>query len=100
MDSLGATFVPLDAEARTRLGLDDDEAGLVISDVKRGGVVEESGLQPGMVLLEANNQPVKNVDALQKVIDAAKKAGRTKVLVAVRIGQITNYRTIDISEAE
>ena len=68
--------------------------------MKRGGVVEESGLQPGMVLLEANNQPVKNVDALQKVIDAAKKAGRTKVLVAVRIGQITNYRTIDISEAE
>ncbi|MEZ5945933.1 MAG: Do family serine endopeptidase [Hyphomonas sp.] len=100
MESLGATFLPLDAEARTRLGLDADEAGLVISEVDRGGVIEESGLQPGMVIMEANSQPVNSVADLEKVIDTAKKAGRTKVLVAVRIGQITNYRTIDISEAK
>ena len=98
MDSLGVTFVPLDDAMRERLGLDPDEAGLVIADVEHGGVVEEAGLQRGWVLLEANSQPVDSVEALQKVIDAAKKAGRTKVLIAVRIGQITQYRTIDIGE--
>lgn len=98
MDSLGVTFVPLDDEMRDRLGLDPGEAGLVIADVARGGVIEEAGLQRGWVLLEANSQPVDSVEAFQKVIDAAKKAGRTKVLIAVRIGQITQYRTIDISE--
>ncbi|HPF23598.1 MAG: Do family serine endopeptidase [Hyphomonas sp.] len=98
MDSLGVTFVPLDADMRERLGLDKDEAGLVITEVKRGSIIEEAGLQRGMVILEANSQPVSSVDALQKTIDAAKKAGRTKVLIAVRIGQITQYRTIDIGD--
>ncbi|MCA8903092.1 MAG: trypsin-like peptidase domain-containing protein, partial [Hyphomonas sp.] len=100
MEALGASFTPLDAETRTRLGLDKDEPGLVVTEVTRGGAIEESGLQPGMVILEANNQPVSSIDAFQKVIDSARKAGRSKVLVAIQIGQITNYRTIDISEAE
>ncbi|KJS26396.1 MAG: Do family protease [Hyphomonadaceae bacterium BRH_c29] len=98
MDSLGVTFIPLDDEMRERLGLDKDEAGLVISEVVKGGVIDEAGLQRGMVLLEANNEPVSSVDVLNKAIDAAKKANRTKVLIAVRVGQITAYRTIDISE--
>jgi serine protease Do len=51
-----------------------------------------------MVILEANNEPVSSVEVLKKAIDAAKKADRTKVLIAVRVGQITTYRTIDISE--
>ncbi len=100
MDSLGVTFVPLDDEMRKRLGLDEDEAGLVISEVEPGGAIEDAGLQRGMVILEANNEPVSSVDVLKKAIDAAKKANRTKVLIAVRVGQITTYRTIDISEDE
>ena len=70
----------------------------MISEVERGGAIEEAGLQRGMVILEANNEPVSSVDVLKKAIDAAKKANRTKVLIAVRVGQITTYRTIDISE--
>ena len=98
MESLGVTFIPLDDEMRQRLGLDKDEAGLVISEVERGGAIEEAGLQRGMVILEANNEPVSSVEVLKKAIDAGKKADRTKVLIAVRVGQITTYRTIDISE--
>ena len=98
LESLGVTFLPLDDEMRERLGLDKDEAGLVISEVERGGAIEEAGLQRGMVILEANNEPVSSVDVLKKAIDAAKKANRTKILIAVRVGQITTYRTIDISE--
>ena len=100
MDSLGVTFIPLDDEMRGRLGLDEGEPGLVISDVERGSAIEEAGLQRGMVLLEANSQPVTSVEALQKTIDSARKAGRSKVLIAVRIGQITQYRTIDVGEEE
>ena len=100
MESLGVTFVPLDDELRDRLGLDDGEPGLMISEVTRGGIIEDAGLQRGMVILEANSQPVSSVKDLQKVIDEAKKADRSKVLIAVRIGQITQYRTIDIGEKE
>ena len=50
-----------------------------------------------MIILEANNQPATTVAAFEKAIADAKKSGRTKVLVAVRIGQITNYRTLDLA---
>jgi len=62
--------------------------------------MEDAGFQPGMVILEVNNKPATSVEALRKAIDEAKRAKRTKILVAVRIGQITNYRTIDLSDAE
>ncbi len=100
MDSLGVTFVPLDEELRMRLGLGTDEPGLVVAEVTKHGVMDEAGLQAGMVILEANNEPVTSVESFQKAIDAAKAADRTKVLIAVRIGQITNYRTIDIGKKD
>ena len=87
----------MDEETRDKLGLKSGEHGLVITDVSRKGVFEEAGLQVGMVILEANNAPATSVDAFQKAIADAKKSGRTKVLVAVRIGQITNYRTLDLT---
>ena len=69
----------------------------MIVDVARKGVFEDAGLQAGMVILEANSQPAVSVDAFQKAVADARKSGRSKVLVAVRIGQITNYRTLDLS---
>ena len=97
---LGATFEPMDDELRTRLGLKSGENGLVVTGVTKEGVMEDAGFQPGMVILEVNNKPATSVEALRKAIDEAKRAKRTKILVAVRIGQITNYRTIDLSDAE
>ena len=97
LDDLGVTFKPMDDETRTKLGLRSGEAGLVIVDVARKGIFEEAGLQDGMVILEANNQPATSVAAFEKAIADAKKSGRSKVLVAVRIGQITNYRTLDLA---
>lgn len=97
LGDLGVTFKPMDEETRGKLGLKSGEHGLVITDVSRKGVFEEAGLQVGMVILEANNAPATSVDAFQKAIADAKKSGRSKVLVAVRIGQITNYRTLDLT---
>tara|TARA_R110001606_G_scaffold99340_2_gene219212 strand:- start:406 stop:1941 length:1536 start_codon:yes stop_codon:yes gene_type:complete len=97
LDDYGVTFKPLDDETRTKLGLKPGEPGLMIVDVARKGVFEDAGLQAGMVILEANSQPAVSVDAFQKAVADARKSGRSKVLVAVRIGQITNYRTLDLS---
>ncbi|KCZ93786.1 Do family serine endopeptidase [Hyphomonas johnsonii] len=100
IDELGVTFKPMDDALRTKLGLRAGDAGLVVTDVARKGVFEDAGLQTGMVILDVNGQPATSVDAFEKAIAAAKKAGRTKVLIAVRIGQITNYRTLDLSTKE
>ena len=100
VSEVGGTFEQMDDELRERLGLKAGENGLLITKVSKDGVLEEAGFQPGMVILEVNNKPATSVDALRKAISDAKQAKRTKVLVAVRIGQITNYRTIDLSDAE
>ena len=97
---VGATFEQMDEELRERLGLKSGENGLVVTEVAKDGVLAEAGFQPGMVILEVNNKPATSVEALRKAIAEAKRAKRTKILVAVRIGQITNYRTIDLSDTE
>ena len=50
-----------------------------------------------MVILEVNNRAAISVEAFKKGISDAKRDGRDKVLVAVRIGKITNYRTIEVN---
>ena len=97
---VGATFEKMDDALRTRLGLRAGENGLLVTNVAKDGVMEEAGIQEGMVILEVNNKPATSVESFRKAIADAKKAKRTKILVAVRIGQITNYRTIDLSDAE
>jgi len=97
---VGATFEKMDDELRTRLGLREGENGLLVSGITKDGVMEEAGIQEGMVILEVNNKPATSVEAFRKAITDAKNAKRTKILIAVRIGQITNYRTIDLSDAE
>lgn len=98
--TVGATFEPMDDELRTRLGLRSGENGLLVTEVDEGGVMADAGIQPGMVILEIDNQPATSIDAFKRAIAGAEREDRTKVLIAVRIGQITNYRTIDLAEAE
>lgn len=97
---LGATFKPMDDELRTRLGLRSGDQGLLVTDVTKDGIMEESGIRPGMVILEFKSQPAVSVAAVLDLLSDAKRENLDKVLVAIRVGQITNIRTIDISDAE
>ena len=96
---VGATFEQMDDELRSRLGLRSGESGLVVTHVDKGGVMDKAGLAEGMVILEVNNKPAASVEDFRKAIADARKSDRTKVLIAIRVGQITNYRTIDLSDA-
>ena len=100
VESLGAEFKPLTEADRTSLGLRASDTGLMITDITKGGVIDKAGLQKGMVILEINNKPATNIAAVNAAIAEAKAAGRSKVLVAMRIGQVTNYLTLDLSEKD
>lgn len=96
-DELGARLVPMDDETRVRLGLRAGETGLRVVEVKPEGVLDKAGLMTGMVILEANGRAVPTVEALQRALNEARANNRTKVLIAIRVGQVTNYRTIDLA---
>ncbi len=96
LKDFGVRLAPMDATVRSNLGLRATDSGLQITEVVKGGIFEDAGFEPGIVILEANGRPVPTVDAFEHAIAEAKAANRTKVLLALRIGQVTNYRTIDI----
>ena len=46
--------------------------GIIISDVKQYGEAQNQGLGQGMVITEANKEPIKNVSQLKKIIEDKK----------------------------
>jgi serine protease Do len=96
LPDFGVRLAPMDEETRTRLGLRAGDTGLAITEVVKDGLFEKAGFENGIVILEANGRAVPTVDAFQRAIVEAKAANRSKVLLALRIGQVTNYRTIDL----
>ena len=96
---LGVSLRPLDSTARQALGLDEDEAGLIIGDIDNDSPLYEAGLRPGLAILSASYIPLKSVKDLEKAIDEAKAKGRDKILLAVRNGQRTQFVTPEITSS-
>lgn len=96
LPDFGVRLSPMDEPTRTGLGLRVGDTGLAITEVVKDGIFEKAGFEPGIVILEANGRAVPTVDAFERAIAEAKAANRSKVLLALRVGQVTNYRTVDI----
>jgi serine protease Do len=65
---LGVVVRPLASDERKAAKVD---GGLVVEDVN--GAAERAGLQPGDIILSANGDPVKSVEALRAKVAKAKK---------------------------
>ncbi|MEM6666255.1 MAG: Do family serine endopeptidase [Pseudomonadota bacterium] len=95
---LGVNVRPLDDETREQLNLDGDEDGLIITEMKPDSPLRDAGLRGGMVLLDINGQVLSSEADMRRAVDAARAAGRDKILVAVRVGEVTTFRTVTIGE--
>ncbi|MFY8143647.1 MAG: Do family serine endopeptidase [Caulobacter sp.] len=83
VDALGLTLSPIDAAARQTYKIDPEIKGLLIIGVKGDSDAGEKGLAKGDVLSNINGAPVASAADVTTAVDAAKKAGRTSVLVKV-----------------
>lgn len=82
--SLGMTVEPLNREVREALGLDENTAGVLISDIS-GDAAREAGLMPGDVITRVNRQEIDSIAALREVLDAV-SSGRSIPLLVLRNG--------------
>ncbi|MEO0466379.1 MAG: Do family serine endopeptidase [Pseudomonadota bacterium] len=97
---LGVNVRPLDEETREALNLDSDEEGLIITEMKSDSPLREAGLRGGMVLLDINGQTLASEGDMRRAVESARSAGRDKILVAVRVGDVTTFRTVDIGDGD
>jgi serine protease Do len=82
-NALGLSVGPLDDAARKRYGLSAEITGAVIEGVATGSDSAKKGIKRGDVLVRAGDRAVTGPGDVAAAIDAAKKAGRTSMLVFI-----------------
>lgn len=93
---LGMSLSPLDDATRGRLNLPAGARGALVESVDQSSDAGTKGLRRGDVITRANNSDIGGPADLASVVDAAKKAGRTSVLVGVFRNGRTSFLPLDI----
>jgi len=94
---LGMSLSPLDEPTRNRLNLPAEVRGAVVDNVDQSSDAGSKGLRRGDVVTLANGRAVATPQEFAAVVDAAKKAGRTSVLVGVYRNGRTAFLPIKVS---
>jgi serine protease Do len=93
--SLGMTVEEITQETAKSYGL-SESSGLVVVQVEEGSPASAAGISPGDILLEMDQEPVKDLDSFEKK-SAGYKKGDT-VLLLVKRRTATLYMTLKVSE--
>lgn len=87
-EMMGMTLQNLTQTTRQRFGIPSDVEGIVVTEVEpRSEAAREANISTGMVIVEANRQPVRSVRDFEQAV-AGVQAGQT-FLVRVRQGNAT-----------
>ena len=80
----GMQISPLTQDLKDRYQIGADQKGVVITDVKQGGVAAERGLKPGDVIVEVQQAEVASPDDVKKKVDAQRAQDRKSVLMLIQ----------------
>jgi serine protease Do len=84
--ALGLSLAPLTPELGRAANLPATARGVIITAVDPAASAAEQGLQRGDLIISVNNQAVANPAQVIAAVDAARKAGRSSVLLLVKRG--------------
>jgi serine protease Do len=84
--ALGLSLAPLTPQLGRAANLPATATGVIITSVDPNGDAAEQGLQRGDLISSVNNQPVTTPAQVIAAVEAARKAGRSSVLLLVRRG--------------
>ena len=95
---LGLSLATLTPDLARAANLPATAHGVIITGVDQNSDAAEQGLQRGDLIMTVNNQPVSNPAQVLAGVDAARKAGRTSVLLLVKRGTAPElYIAVSIS---
>ena len=84
--ALGLTLTPLTPELAARSNLPPTARGVMITAVDPASKAAEEGLRPGYLIMSVNRQAVTTPAQVSAAIDTARRAGRTSVLLLIKVG--------------
>jgi serine protease Do len=84
--ALGLSLAPLTPELGRAASLPPTAHGVIITAIDPNANAAEQGLQRGDLIVSVNNQPVNTPAQVIAAVDAARKAGRSSVLLLVQRG--------------
>src|SRR5438309_3029375 len=84
--ALGLSLSPLTPDLARAANLPATAHGVIVTAVDPNANAAEQGLQRGDLIVSVNNQPVTSPGQVIAAVDAARKAGRTSVLLLVQRG--------------
>jgi serine protease Do len=84
--ALGLSLQPLSPALARGANLPATARGVIITGVDPNSDAADEGLQPGDLIISVNRQPVSTPAQVLAAVDAARKAGRTTILLLVKRG--------------
>lgn len=84
--ALGLSLQPLTPEIARAVQVPPTTRGLVVTNVDPNSDAADKGLRRGDVVMSVNRQPVASTAQVSAAVDAARRAGRTAVLLLVKRG--------------
>ncbi len=94
---LGLKLAPLDEAARRRLSIEGPVRGVVVDSIDAASDAAQRGLRKGDVITQAGGRPVTTASDFSAAVDAAKKGGRTSMLVGILRAGRTTFLPIKVS---
>ncbi|WP_395672171.1 Do family serine endopeptidase [Phenylobacterium sp.] len=94
---LGLALTPLDEASRRQLNLPADVRGALVASVDQSSDAAEKGLRRGDVIVRAGDRAVSGAADVAAVVEAARKSGRTSVLVGVYRSGRTSFLPLKLS---
>ena len=79
----GLTLRNLNDETRQRFAIEDDVKGALVEDIDPESAAYESGIRPGDVITEVDQQAVTNAEGVATRLKAAKEDGKNSVLIFI-----------------
>ncbi|HEY1613371.1 MAG TPA: DegQ family serine endoprotease [Rhizomicrobium sp.] len=95
---VGLSLAAIPADQRGALGLDDGQ-GVVVAQVTPGSPADESGFQPGDVILRIGNRPVSSPAEAASEIHAAEKEKRAALSLLIMRNGTTAFQALNLQDS-
>ena len=95
--ALGLSLSPLTPELARSANLPPGTRGVVVTAIDANSDAAEKGIQRGDLILSVNQQQIRSPAELVAAVEAARRAGRSSVLLLIRRGAQERFFGIDIS---